>query len=168
MTEQDFDHIDYRKALLHLPKDIQWLVCHLDEQAQDYPDFKNITFTRLLLTSPDCYFQVYRIPKDLATQPVGNLFGGVTVYQTRPADNVEEIFGEIIQTLTDISNHQPKFHQEESEESGELKACMLIAEEQMGRTSYWQLEHHLVKHAVEWMFQNYEIGRKIPKADTND
>ena len=161
MTEQEFDHIDYRKALLNLPKGIQWLVSILDNQAEDFPDFNNITITKMLCGAPDCYFQVYRIPKHLATPPVGNLFGGVTVYQTRDADNVEEIFDEIVQTLTKTSNHEP-------EASEELKAFMLMAEEKMGRTSFWQLEHHLVKHAVKWMFENYEIGRRIPKADTND
>ena len=125
------------------------------------PAVNNITITKMLCGAPDCYFQVYRIPKHLATPPVGNLFGGVTVYQTRDADNVEEIFDEIVQTLTKTSNHEP-------EASEELKAFMLMAEKKMGRTSFWQLEHHLVKHAVKWMFENYEIGRRIPKADTND
>ena len=140
MTEQEFDHIDYRKALLNLPKDIQWLVSILDEQAEDFPDFNNITITKMLCGAPDCYFQVYRIPKDLATQPVGNLFGGVTVYQTRPADNVEEMLDECRRAFAHIA-----------ESSKEVDISLKAT-----------------RHTVEWIFQNYEIGRRLPKVNNND
>jgi hypothetical protein len=169
MTEQDFDYVQYAKTLYMLPRELLKLYTQMEELVKDFPDYKNVTLTRMLLAAPDCYFQVYRIPKNLATPPVenlatppvGNLSGGVTVYQTRPADNVEEILDKISQALTKTSNHEP-------EGSEKLKACMQVAEEQMGRSSYWQLKHYLVDHVVKWMFENYEIGRRLPKVNQDD
>lgn len=158
MTEQDFDHIDYRNEILNLPKDFQWLVSHLDEQAQDYPDFQNITFTRMLLAAPDCYFQVYRIPKDLATQPVGNLFGGVTVYQTRASINRQEIIRELQQTLEDKQNISNPV----------MRSSLKDTEEEIDSYRYQELETCLLSHAVKWMFENYEIGRRLPKVNQDD